>query len=62
MFFFLPADCLIELEPMLRKFDEIDVLEAVLEVKRSKVRLVVYLYICFLTINCGLVSAEMKAT
>ncbi|XP_056598696.1 receptor-interacting serine/threonine-protein kinase 2 isoform X1 [Triplophysa dalaica] len=28
--------CLIELEPMLRKFDEIDVLEAVLEVKRSK--------------------------
>lgn len=46
---------------MLRKFDEIDVLEAVLEVKRSKVRLVVYLYICFLTINRGLVSAEMKA-
>lgn len=30
-------DCLIELEPMLRRFDEIDVLEAVLEVKRSKV-------------------------
>uniref|UniRef100_A0AAR2KL76 Receptor-interacting serine/threonine-protein kinase 2 n=1 Tax=Pygocentrus nattereri TaxID=42514 RepID=A0AAR2KL76_PYGNA len=29
--------CLIELEPMLRRFDEIDVLEAVLEVKRSKV-------------------------
>ncbi|XP_076149749.1 receptor-interacting serine/threonine-protein kinase 2 [Alosa pseudoharengus] len=28
--------CLIELEPMLRVFDEIDVLEAVLEVKRSK--------------------------
>ncbi|KAL7876535.1 hypothetical protein AOLI_G00114980 [Acnodon oligacanthus] len=28
--------CLIELEPMLRRFDEIDVLEAVLEVKRSK--------------------------
>ncbi|XP_062386499.1 receptor-interacting serine/threonine-protein kinase 2 isoform X2 [Sardina pilchardus] len=28
--------CLIELEPMLRAFDEIDVLEAVLEVKRSK--------------------------
>ncbi|KAI5612637.1 receptor-interacting serine/threonine-protein kinase 2, partial [Silurus asotus] len=30
-------NCLIELEPMLRRFDEIDVLEAVLEVKRSKV-------------------------
>ncbi|XP_012670811.1 receptor-interacting serine/threonine-protein kinase 2 [Clupea harengus] len=29
-------NCLIELEPMLRRFDEIDVLEAVLEVKRSK--------------------------
>ncbi|KAG7329724.1 hypothetical protein KOW79_005946 [Hemibagrus wyckioides] len=28
--------CLIELEPLLRRFDEIDVLEAVLEVKRSK--------------------------
>ncbi|XP_051722765.1 receptor-interacting serine/threonine-protein kinase 2 isoform X1 [Ctenopharyngodon idella] len=28
--------CLIELEPMLRRFDEIDVLEAVLEVKRTK--------------------------
>ncbi|TRY55125.1 hypothetical protein DNTS_033234, partial [Danionella cerebrum] len=28
--------CLIELEPMLRRFDEIDVLEAVLEVKRAK--------------------------
>lgn len=34
---FCPPDCLIELEPMLRRFDEIDVLEAVLEVKRSKV-------------------------
>lgn len=31
------TDCLIELEPMLRRFDEIDVLEAVLEVKRIKV-------------------------
>ncbi|XP_066537252.1 receptor-interacting serine/threonine-protein kinase 2 [Hoplias malabaricus] len=29
-------NCLIELEPMLRRFDEIDILEAVLEVKRSK--------------------------
>ncbi|XP_050992183.1 receptor-interacting serine/threonine-protein kinase 2 [Labeo rohita] len=29
-------NCLIELEPMLRRFDEIDFLEAVLEVKRSK--------------------------
>ncbi|XP_076828097.1 receptor-interacting serine/threonine-protein kinase 2 [Brachyhypopomus gauderio] len=29
-------NCLKELEPMLRRFDEIDVLEAVLEVKRSK--------------------------
>ncbi|KAL2097208.1 hypothetical protein ACEWY4_006415 [Coilia grayii] len=29
-------NCLIELEPMLRRFDEIDVLEAVLEIKRSK--------------------------
>lgn len=29
-------NCLIELEPMLRRFDEIEVLEAVLEVKRSK--------------------------
>uniref|UniRef100_A0A8C2D0A9 Receptor-interacting serine/threonine-protein kinase 2 n=1 Tax=Cyprinus carpio TaxID=7962 RepID=A0A8C2D0A9_CYPCA len=29
-------DCLIELEPMLRRFDEIDFLEAVLEVKRTK--------------------------
>ncbi|MBN3284040.1 RIPK2 kinase, partial [Polyodon spathula] len=28
--------CLIELEPMVRMFDEIDVLEAVLEVKKSK--------------------------
>uniref|UniRef100_A0A9J8CZN5 Receptor-interacting serine/threonine-protein kinase 2 n=1 Tax=Cyprinus carpio carpio TaxID=630221 RepID=A0A9J8CZN5_CYPCA len=28
--------CLIELEPMMRRFDEIDFLEAVLEVKRSK--------------------------
>ncbi|KAK6492297.1 receptor-interacting serine/threonine-protein kinase 2-like [Huso huso] len=28
--------CLIELEPMVRRFDEIDVLEAVLEVKKSK--------------------------
>ncbi|XP_041805060.1 receptor-interacting serine/threonine-protein kinase 2-like isoform X2 [Chelmon rostratus] len=28
--------CLIELEPMVRKFDEIDFLEAVLEIKRSK--------------------------
>ncbi|KAK3545424.1 hypothetical protein QTP70_007403 [Hemibagrus guttatus] len=30
------VECLIELEPLLRRFDEIDVLEAVLEVKRSK--------------------------
>ncbi|XP_042353626.1 receptor-interacting serine/threonine-protein kinase 2-like isoform X2 [Plectropomus leopardus] len=30
--------CLIELEPMVRKFDEIDFLEAVLEIKRSKLR------------------------
>lgn len=29
-------DCLIELEPMVRQFDEIDLLEAVLEIKRSK--------------------------
>ncbi|XP_026854126.2 receptor-interacting serine/threonine-protein kinase 2 [Electrophorus electricus] len=29
-------NCLKELEPMLRRFDEIDILEAVLEVKRSK--------------------------
>ncbi|XP_051552867.1 receptor-interacting serine/threonine-protein kinase 2-like [Myxocyprinus asiaticus] len=29
-------NCLIELEPMLRRFDEIDVLEAVLTVKRTK--------------------------
>ncbi|XP_026062628.1 receptor-interacting serine/threonine-protein kinase 2-like isoform X1 [Carassius auratus] len=29
-------NCLIELEPMMRRFDEIDFLEAVLEVKRSK--------------------------
>uniref|UniRef100_A0A8C7NGI2 Receptor-interacting serine/threonine-protein kinase 2 n=1 Tax=Oncorhynchus mykiss TaxID=8022 RepID=A0A8C7NGI2_ONCMY len=29
--------CVIELEPMLRRFDEIDILEAVLEVKKSKV-------------------------
>ncbi|KTG34191.1 hypothetical protein cypCar_00026372 [Cyprinus carpio] len=29
-------NCLIELEPMLRRFDEIDFLEAVLEVKRTK--------------------------
>ncbi|XP_060900131.1 receptor-interacting serine/threonine-protein kinase 2-like isoform X2 [Labrus mixtus] len=28
--------CLIELEPMVRKFDEIDFLEAVLEIKRTK--------------------------
>lgn len=32
-------ECLIELEPMLRRFNEIDVLEAVLEVKRTKVSL-----------------------
>nr|XP_020442407.1 receptor-interacting serine/threonine-protein kinase 2 isoform X2 [Monopterus albus] len=30
--------CLIELEPMVRSFDEIDFLEAVLEIKRSKLR------------------------
>lgn len=30
--------CLIELEPMVRKYDEIDFLEAVLEIKRSKLR------------------------
>nr|QDH76356.1 receptor interacting serine/threonine kinase 2 [Channa punctata] len=30
--------CLIELEPMVRKFDEIDFLQAVLEIKRSKLR------------------------
>ncbi|XP_028283896.1 receptor-interacting serine/threonine-protein kinase 2 [Parambassis ranga] len=30
--------CLIELEPMVRKFDEIDFLEAVLEIKRSTLR------------------------
>uniref|UniRef100_A0A671NZD2 Receptor-interacting serine/threonine-protein kinase 2 n=1 Tax=Sinocyclocheilus anshuiensis TaxID=1608454 RepID=A0A671NZD2_9TELE len=29
-------NCLVELEPMMRRFDEIDFLEAVLEVKRSK--------------------------
>ncbi|KAL4648449.1 receptor-interacting serine/threonine-protein kinase 2-like [Arapaima gigas] len=29
--------CLIELEPMLRRFDEIEILEAVLEVKKSKI-------------------------
>lgn len=33
---FFPV-CLIELEPMVRKYDEIDFLEAVLEIKRSKV-------------------------
>lgn len=32
--------CLIELEPMVRKFDEIDFLEAVLEIKRAKTRTV----------------------
>ncbi|KAK2822133.1 hypothetical protein Q5P01_022198 [Channa striata] len=31
-------NCLIELEPMVRKFDEIDFLEAVLQIKRSKLR------------------------
>lgn len=31
------SECLIELEPMVRNFDEIDFLEAVLEIKRSKV-------------------------
>lgn len=31
------SECLIELEPMVRKYDEIDFLEAVLEIKRSKV-------------------------
>ncbi len=31
------SECVIELEPMVRKFDEIDFLEAVLEIKRSKV-------------------------
>ncbi|XP_035526739.1 receptor-interacting serine/threonine-protein kinase 2-like isoform X2 [Morone saxatilis] len=30
--------CLIELEPMVRKFEEIDFLEAVLDIKRSKLR------------------------
>ncbi|XP_008282070.1 receptor-interacting serine/threonine-protein kinase 2 [Stegastes partitus] len=30
--------CLIELEPMVRKFDEIDFLEAVLEIKKAKLR------------------------
>ena len=33
----LCVECLIDLEPMLRRFDEVSVLEAVLEVKRSKV-------------------------
>lgn len=31
------SECLIDLEPMVRKFDEIDFLEAVLEIKRAKV-------------------------
>lgn len=35
--FTVVSECLIELEPMVRKFDEIDFLEAVLEIKRSKV-------------------------
>uniref|UniRef100_A0A3P9KVR0 Receptor-interacting serine/threonine-protein kinase 2 n=1 Tax=Oryzias latipes TaxID=8090 RepID=A0A3P9KVR0_ORYLA len=30
--------CLIELEPMVRRFDEIELLEAVLEIKKSKMR------------------------
>lgn len=30
-------ECLIELEPMVRTFDEIDILEAVLKIKRAKV-------------------------
>lgn len=34
---FAVSECLIELEPMVRKFDEIDFLEAVLEIKRSTV-------------------------
>ncbi|KAM7379040.1 hypothetical protein PAMP_004615 [Pampus punctatissimus] len=32
------TECLIELEPMVRTFDEIDFLEAVLEINRSKLR------------------------
>lgn len=31
------SECLIELEPMVRKYDEIDFLEAVLQIKRLKV-------------------------
>lgn len=31
------SECLVELEPMVRKYDEIDFLEALLEIKRSKV-------------------------
>lgn len=38
------SECVIELEPMVRTFDEIDFLEAVLEIKRAKVSL------CFLKV------------
>lgn len=31
------SDCLIELEPMVRVFDEIEFLEAVLQIKKKKV-------------------------
>lgn len=34
---FPPPEVLIELEPMVRHFDEIDILEAVLQIQRSKV-------------------------
>lgn len=39
------SECLIELEPMVRKFDEIDFLEAVLEIKRAKVSLPTVLFL-----------------
>lgn len=40
--------CLIELEPMVRRFDEIDFLEAVLQIKKSKVSLVFNAFMGFL--------------
>uniref|UniRef100_A0A3P9NJX1 Receptor-interacting serine/threonine-protein kinase 2 n=1 Tax=Poecilia reticulata TaxID=8081 RepID=A0A3P9NJX1_POERE len=40
--------CLIELEPMVRRFDEIDFLEAVLQIKKSKVSLFFNVFMGFL--------------
>uniref|UniRef100_A0A3P9J5E5 Receptor-interacting serine/threonine-protein kinase 2 n=1 Tax=Oryzias latipes TaxID=8090 RepID=A0A3P9J5E5_ORYLA len=46
--------CLIELEPMVRRFDEIELLEAVLEIKKSKVSSMSHIiFWCLLSQECS---------